>query len=159
VSIAGKLADVWDVTTKATGGMTPDSPFPWGKHKGTPVNRVPRDYLVWAVNNADHMRPELKAVVCQVLGITPDETKQGNEDPAASGLREAWEAATRRVREQEREIKGLKAQLATGARLKRSDTDRFRAILASGSSGSGRPIARSRIVVSLAELTRPHCSQ
>ncbi len=27
--------------------LTDASPFPWGKHKGTPMKKVPADYLVW----------------------------------------------------------------------------------------------------------------
>lgn len=128
MSITAKLGEAWDqVTVKATGGLTPETPMPWGKHKGVPINRVPRDYLVWAINNADAMRPELRAVIQLVLGITPEEGKQ--EDPAAHGLREAWAAATRKVREQEQEIKALRAQLAAGASLNLGDVDRFRGLV------------------------------
>lgn len=125
-----QLNVTWDVTAVTTGGMTPDSPFPWGKHKGVPINRVPRDYLVWAVNNADHMRDDLKAVVCLVLGITPPpgEPKQ-EQDPAAPGLREAWAAATRKVKDQERELKDLRARLAAPTTMKLTDPDRFRVIV------------------------------
>ena len=40
--------------------------MPWGKHKGTPLDQVPGDYLNWAVRNADHLRGLGNAVVPQV---------------------------------------------------------------------------------------------
>ena len=33
-------------------------PMPWGKHKGIPIDQVPRDYLVWALKNMDACRPD-----------------------------------------------------------------------------------------------------
>lgn len=32
--------------------------MPWGKHKGIPIDQVPRDYLVWALKNMDACRPD-----------------------------------------------------------------------------------------------------
>jgi hypothetical protein len=101
--------------------------MPWGKHKGVSLNRVPRDYLVWALNNADSMSPDLRAVIERILGITPEEGKQ--EDPGNSSLRQAWEASVRKVKELERKIKTLEAQLGSNEPLKLSDTDQFRRIV------------------------------
>lgn len=121
----------WDqITVKAAGGLSPETPFPWGKHKGVPIGRVPRDYLIWALNNADAMRPELRTVIQSVLGIAPEEGKQ--EEPAnqeANNLRRAWEHAVKRVKEQQAEIKALKAQLATAASVTMGDVDQFRRVI------------------------------
>jgi hypothetical protein len=47
---------------------TADSPMPWGKHAGTPLSRVPPDYLRWAVRSADKLTGDLRRAVLEVLG-------------------------------------------------------------------------------------------
>lgn len=51
--------------------------MPFGKHKGTEVDQLPSDYLLWLVSNID-MREQLKEAVIEALEevhsiiVTPD---------------------------------------------------------------------------------------
>lgn len=55
--------------------------FPWGKHRGIPVKDVPKDYLDWAIHNADKMSPELRAECERVLGLPAGSTTPLPEPP------------------------------------------------------------------------------
>jgi Putative quorum-sensing-regulated virulence factor len=55
--------------------IDPSAPMPWGKHKGVPIAQVPRDYLVWCLQNTDacnpaHERywPEFRAALEAMIG-------------------------------------------------------------------------------------------
>src|SRR5208283_3515914 len=51
--------------------------MPWRKHKGTPIDQVPRDYLIWVVRNADALKPELRKEIEDELGMRPGEANVG----------------------------------------------------------------------------------
>jgi len=36
--------------------LTDDSPMPFGKHRGTPLKAVPRDYFIWLCKQPDPVR-------------------------------------------------------------------------------------------------------
>lgn len=40
------------------GKISEDDPMPFGKHRGTVIKDVPRDYLLWAVDKADFCNPD-----------------------------------------------------------------------------------------------------
>ena len=43
--------------------------MPFGKHKHKLLEDVPRDYLLWVLDNCDNLSPTLKAEVRRVLGV------------------------------------------------------------------------------------------
>lgn len=47
--------------------------MPFGKHKGTPLEDVPEDYLVWVLDNCERISPTLRRAIQQVLGLEVDE--------------------------------------------------------------------------------------
>lgn len=62
--------------------ITSTEPIPFGKHKGIPIDQVPRDYLGWALRNMDccnpdHERywPEFRTTLESVVGTEPDFTR------------------------------------------------------------------------------------
>lgn len=44
--------------------------FPWGKHKGTPLHKIPRDYASWVVNKSEASSELKEAVIKTVFKIT-----------------------------------------------------------------------------------------
>lgn len=48
--------DVWKFSERA---RVPET-MPFGKHKGTPINELPGDYIIWALNNLKEMDPYLR---------------------------------------------------------------------------------------------------
>ena len=42
-------------------------PMPWGKHKGKPVTKVPRDYLRWILANSESLTTDLRSQIEGVL--------------------------------------------------------------------------------------------
>jgi hypothetical protein len=133
-------ATSWDAAVKDGSPMTPDSPFPWGKFKGTPIGRVPRDYLMWAMANADGMKGGLRVVTRQVLGLPPEDGEetpdseamvrlQGDLNGEAKTVQRAWENAVRRVKELEKEVRTLRAQARIEVNVKLTDEDRFRLLV------------------------------
>ena len=100
--------------------------MPWGKHKGKPLDQVPRDYLNWAVRNADHMSPELRAQIEQNLGMFPGSTTPPPPDPKE----------VKRIKELEQQVREMEGQLRTAERGARvaakdqpTDLDLFRRIV------------------------------
>jgi uncharacterized protein (DUF3820 family)/uncharacterized coiled-coil protein SlyX len=86
----------WNVTVteaKASKALTAESPFPWGKHKGTPIKDVPNDYLTWAVHKADRMDENLRSLCEQILGLLPGSTRPlpVHADPASPPFKETSE--------------------------------------------------------------------
>lgn len=67
----------WDVTVQET-------LMPFGKHKGTPLSKVPRDYLIWAVRNATIMKPGLRQEIEKHLGVPEGSTQDPPEAPNVS---------------------------------------------------------------------------
>lgn len=113
----------------------PATTMPWGKHKGKPLKEVPRDYLKWAVNNADAMSPELRAAIEAELGMLPGVTTPGEKTPM-DDLRDLLAETRRKLKEEERlraelgkEVCDLKAQLRETARDKVTDADVFRRVV------------------------------
>ena len=115
--------------------------MPWGKHKGVPLDKVPRDYLEWAVRNADKMRPGLRADIERILGLPPSSTvptpeRDGKPFPSAGGNgtavpqgsssqdRAVIQELQSRIRNLEGELRSLKAD-----RDRPGDIDKFRRIV------------------------------
>lgn len=130
---------VWEAVT-----VTGPAVMPWGKHKGTPLDKVPRDYLTWAIHNADAMRPELRLEIEKTLGLLPGSTGPPPEkpsevkpDPDASpeekrqikDLKSGWSKDQARIRELEKENRELRAELAVSRKDKPTDHESFRRIL------------------------------
>ena len=42
-------------------------PMPWGKHRGTPVSKVPRDYLRWILAKSESLTSDLRSQIESVL--------------------------------------------------------------------------------------------
>ena len=57
------------------GGPERPSVLPFGKHKGKPINEVPRDYLVWLIGNATIQKPGLREEIEAYLGLPKGSTK------------------------------------------------------------------------------------
>lgn len=115
-------------------GHPPDV-MPWGKHKGKPLNEVPRDYLKWAVNNADAMSAELRAAIETELGLIPGVTNPGEKTPM-DDLRDLLAETRRKLKEAEKHAQNLEmqlrsqeAQIKAASRDVVTDADAFRRIV------------------------------
>ena len=131
----------WDkvqVTEDPTAGP---GVMPWGKHKGVPLDKVPRDYLEWAVRNADKMRPALRADIERILGLPPSSTvptpeRDGKPSPHAGGNgtavpqgssskdRAVIQELQSRIRNLEGELRSLRAD-----RDRPTDMEKFRRVV------------------------------
>lgn len=127
----------------------PAGVMPWGKHKGKPLNEIPRDYLVWAVENAEIMKPELRREIETFLGlplgstgpppskpgdvklndIKANETLTEDEKTIIKGLKTGWAKDQNRLKELEKENRELRAELAAVKKNTPSDSDVFRRIV------------------------------
>lgn len=47
--------------------------MPFGKHKGTDLEDVPEDYLMWVLDRCDAAGPTLKQAIRQILGLEPEQ--------------------------------------------------------------------------------------
>jgi len=47
---------------------TPYETFPWGKHEGKPLNKVPKGYVKWCQENFDSVSRDLDATFKAILG-------------------------------------------------------------------------------------------
>lgn len=108
--------------------------MPWGKHKGKPLGEVPRDYLEWAVRNADAMRPELRAAIELELGMLPNLMAPPPEDATPEekiirDLKSAWAKDQARVKELERRVAEIEAELRVARKDRPSDLDAFRRVV------------------------------
>jgi Putative quorum-sensing-regulated virulence factor len=74
--LSGKLGAIV-AGSKPSGPRPIDAwhPMPWGKHKGVPIEELPRDYLVWTLQktdacNPDHERywPEFRELLESMVG-------------------------------------------------------------------------------------------
>lgn len=74
--------------------------MPFGKHKGTDVQDIPESYLEWLLENV-RLRSSLKAAVCGVLGINPDDV----DDPPES---DQWKQRARGGRQQDSQQRIMK---------------------------------------------------
>ena len=115
-------------------GHAPDV-MPWGKHKGKPLKEVPRDYLKWALNNADAMSAELRAAIEAELGLIPGVTTPGEKTPM-DDLRDLLAETRRKLKEAEKhaadlelQLKSAEANARAAARDAFSDADVFRRIV------------------------------
>jgi uncharacterized protein (DUF3820 family) len=52
-----------DGQSRPRGSATPDTPMPFGKHKGTPIRDLPRDYAEWLVSNLGDGKEDIKAAL------------------------------------------------------------------------------------------------
>ncbi len=53
--------------------------MPFGKHKGKPLDEVPREYLLWLVGRLDAESP-LAQDIAHTIGSTPSETETETDD-------------------------------------------------------------------------------
>lgn len=111
--------------------------FPWGKHKGTPVKDVPRDYLDWAVRSADKMSPELRDECERVLGLPAGSTTPPPETELLksriyeleSALNTHMHEAAALRRELVQKDHQIRSMSRTETRDQPTDMDRFRRIV------------------------------
>jgi hypothetical protein len=47
--------------------------MPFGKHKGTKLEEVPKHYLLWILDNCDMKSPTLKSEIEKILGLQAEE--------------------------------------------------------------------------------------
>ena len=135
---------VWDVTVKISQTeLTRDSLLTWGKHKGTPISKIPHDYLRWAIHNADKLSLDERRIFEQELGMFPGSTlppptsPKGLKDPSASEedqsilekTKRSWKKDQNKIRELETKIDGLEMQLKVVGSDRPTDTDVFRRIV------------------------------
>lgn len=127
------------------------STMPWGKHKGTPLKDVPRDYLLWVLREADKAAPELKAEIQQVLDADdsnrPLFSGDDSGDPQAEEIAH-WQAryfeADKRAKAAEAKalefkrqasavrdnrVRELEALLRAATQDRPTDADKFRRII------------------------------
>src|SRR4051812_34225645 len=45
--------------------------IPFGKHKGTRLEDVPKHYLLWVLDNCEIKSPTLKSEIEKILGLAP----------------------------------------------------------------------------------------
>lgn len=43
--------------------------MPFGKHRGEELGNIPRDYLLWVLDNCDNISPTLRDEIRRILGI------------------------------------------------------------------------------------------
>ena len=55
--------------------LTDESPMPYGKYKGRPMEDVPADYLIWLVDN-QRASPEVGAYVEENMDVLQKEIKR-----------------------------------------------------------------------------------
>lgn len=55
-----------------------DSPMPYGKYKGLPMEEVPADYLIWLVDNS-RASPEIIEYVKENREVLDKEIKESRE--------------------------------------------------------------------------------
>jgi uncharacterized protein (DUF3820 family) len=53
----------------AKGAMSVDAPMPFGKHKGTPIKDLPRNYAEWLVGNLGDGKEDIKAAIRTAHGL------------------------------------------------------------------------------------------
>lgn len=133
--------------TKAVGSH---DTMPWGKHKGTPLKDVPKDYLLWVLREADKAAPELKAEIQRVLDEADNDRPlfgDDSGDPQAEEIAH-WQAryfeadkrakaAEKRALEFKREaakardnrVRELEALLSAATQDRPADADKFRRIV------------------------------
>lgn len=51
------------------GPLSPASPMPFGKHKGTPIKDLPRDYAEWLVGNLGDGKEDITAAIRAAHGL------------------------------------------------------------------------------------------
>jgi hypothetical protein len=127
----------------------PAGVMPWGKHKGKPLNEVPRDYLVWAIENAEIMKPDLRREIETFLGlpigstgpppskpgdvklndIKANETLTEDEKSIIKQMKTAWGKDQARLKELEKENRELRAELEAVKKNTPTDSDVFRRIV------------------------------
>lgn len=135
----------WENVTVSVGAGA----FPWGKHKGKQLADVPRDYLEWALRDADMMKPDLRHRIEEFLGLpigstgpppsTPGDVKLGEvaanallsdeEKLLIKQMKTSWGKDQTRLMELERENANLRAELAIVRHDVPSDLDLFRRIV------------------------------
>lgn len=99
-------------TTKASPWATPGADvMPFGKHRGTPIKDVPKDYLRWILDNVQVLEPTLKAKIEARLNIQPATlplaVEEPEPDPASPQAKSALTAANLEIERLRLEIKRL----------------------------------------------------
>lgn len=137
--------NVWQ--SVATG--PPPGVMPWGKWKNRPFNEIPRDYLDWAIHNADAMKPELRRDLEAFLGlpvgstgpppsrpgdvklddVKANETLTEEDRTLIKKMKTAWGKDQARLKELEKENRELRAQLDLNRRDQPTDMEIFRRII------------------------------
>ena len=58
----------------------------FGKHKGTPLEHIPPEYLLWVLDTVHDLSPRLRKGIEERLGIKPPTSGQGGrrENPRSS---------------------------------------------------------------------------
>jgi len=58
--------------------ITDSTPMPWGKYKGTAMEDVPADYLIWCYDN-DKCSPDVRAYIEDNMDVLNHEIKRKQE--------------------------------------------------------------------------------
>lgn len=121
---------------KTKPALTVDSPMWFGKHKGVPICRVPRDYLTWALAKADRVDDDQRRVLTEALGLPPGLPLAEDDTPAVNGstveldyLRRQLGKAEAKARKLEQELADLRAEAKLADRMTILDLDRVRAVV------------------------------
>ena len=88
--------------------MTANDPMPFGKHKGTPINKIPKDYQAWMCKQTgfEDNHPELFAIFSGKSPAEPEESElDAQEDLIMSSAPEGfsdwwWEQYGKNLRRQ-----------------------------------------------------------
>jgi uncharacterized protein (DUF3820 family) len=56
-------------SSTSKGPLSADSPMPFGKHKGTLLKDLPRDYAEWLVGNLGDGKEDIKAAIRAAHGL------------------------------------------------------------------------------------------
>lgn len=87
-----KLEEPKPVNASPPAGFNPSTPMPWGKHKGQPIQSVPRSYMEWCLKNADSMTSELRQSFEYMMNVLVGSTKPAVDPPKS----DPWKAQYQR---------------------------------------------------------------
>lgn len=99
------------LTNKKSRPIDVGDPMPWGKHKGLPIEQIPRDYLVWSLKNMDscnpqHERywPEFTTILEGIVGSQPTSPRPATPTITLAGLLSILAARGIKLSVKEREL-------------------------------------------------------
>ncbi len=64
--------------------------MPFGKHRGEQLGNVPRDYLLWVLDNCGNISPTLRNEIRRILGIGRPSYSPPPQTPLAVSVVDDW---------------------------------------------------------------------